>query len=882
MSAAPTLTTRRTGRGRSLLSRTRSVADAAVAGAVEPDIDTGDVEYRNAHLLVNPEGTWAYYVLGEIDWHNRPQAEREGHIRNQIQRFGDLTGMLHRMWGLPLQFPIDEFRARMVADHPDAPDAPVDGASNFEDQLDRKTEYIRAMDARYLVQVLAVRVSTTRVAREHLPLLLSEDRAPDRLGTVEEVRKKLRTVTRSMSRAGFTADPVTESGLAWVLRSTRGPGLPAPPARLNRWAAHDHMHGFDEAVTATAPENGTHTTLNAIRGGRNVTSYVTVLRCRDTPEEINTEERYPWLAWFDSIGPSSDDEGAWLVQWAYTMHVRPAKEVASELAWHRRLIGSVAKHYGEHGNDEDDQHMARLRDHAADAVDETTHGRGNSTARAAGQLFVVVSAESPTVLQDAVETVIDAAAREQDILLSHVHGQWADYRRTIAGNVWDIHGHDLHLPVAYLASGVPNVTPQAGDPTGFVTGIPVGTNTVHVFNPLHGRRNGQPGVGVLAAKQGSGKTATAVAMADDLCQAGIKGVAFSPDAQIAQILGARHYQGGRGKVIPLTRVTTPGVAMPSLMVPVPTRDPKETEEEYDGRVADATASRMKYERDILTALLPGDMQRAGIGVSAEIQKAVAASEGQYGVSPWEHVAALRKAKSQVAHDVADQLESQALLPSGRLVFPDKRDDADVALARIRDLMETDALFTCVTAPGLDLPQTPDRSTWSDDNYESIPVIMSGLRLSSLSLFSDRNPGWYIADEVDIATGGATQFRTFLMQLIYDIRRFDKWAGLLVKSMSTLEGLDPKVASLLGWAGIGRMGADGAEACIPVLGADVDPTEIITEVPHLDDGEWYWRGWDGRVRRIPFDQSWWHPDVIKYTDTKHGTRPERLAATIKSW
>lgn len=880
MSAAPTLTTSRTGRGRSLFSRARAAASSVAV--TEPEIDYGDVEYRHHHLLVNPEGTWAYYVLGEIDWHNRPAAEREGHVRAQVQRFGDLTGLLHRVYGLPLTFPVDEFRERMIAEFKNAPDAPAPGAAGFEGQLDRKTAYIRSLEARRLVQVLAVRVSTTRIAREHLPLLLSEDRAPDRLGTVEEVRRKLRTVTRSVARAGFDGEPVTEAGLAWVLRTTRGPGLPAPHARLNKWAAHQHMAGFDEPVTATAAEHGTYTTLNAIRGGKNVTSYVAVLRCRDTPEEIDTGQRFPWLAWFDTVGPSGDDEGSWRVQWAYTFHVRPAKEVAGELAWHRRHIGSVARYYNEHGNDEDDQHMTRLRDHAADAVDDTTHGRGNTESRAVGQLFVIVSAESPTVLQDAVETVTDAAAKDQDILLSHTGRQWADYRRTVAGNTWDIHGHLLHLPVKYLAAGVPNVSPQSGDPTGFVTGQPVGSNTVHVFNPIHGRRNGQPGVGVLTAKQGGGKTATAVAFADDLCVSGIKGVAFSPDAQIAQILSARHYQGGRGKVVPLTRVTTPGVAMPSLMVPVPSRDPKETDEEYDGRVADATASRMKYERDVLTALLPGDMQRAGIGVSAEIQKAVAQSEGQYGVSPWEHVAALRKSTSQVARDIADQLESQALLPAGRLVFPDKRDDADDALRRIRDLMETDALFTCVTAPGLDLPQSPDRSTWTDDNYESIPIVMSGLRLSSLSLFSDRDPGWYIADEVDIATGGATQFKTFLMQLIYDIRRYDKFAALLVKSMSTLEGLDPKVASLLGWAGVGRMGADGAEACLPVLGADVDPAEIIAEVPHLDDGEWYWRGWDGRVRRIPFDQSWWHPDVISGTDTKHGTRPERLDATIRSW
>lgn len=881
MSAAPTKTRPST---RSFLSHTASKAASAVGavGATADPVDKGDVAYLHGNLLVNPEGTWALYALGGVDVENRPVAEVEGHADAAAHRWADLTGRVVRMWGVPMQFPTGAYLDAMRAEYPNGlADVPA-GASHFEDQLERKAAWLHALDARRIVTVMGVRVTTVRVKREHLPLVLSDVPCAAPLGDVEKVRADMRRTTRAVARGGFAAEPLTESEALWAIRATRAPGLEAPHVRFGRWGGVEHMGGFGDAVHATTSPFSTHTTIRGMRGGRAVTSHVTVLRAT-IPETFNLAERTPWLAWFDSLGPEDiDREGLWRVQWALTMRVQSGLDAASKIGWHKRLVGAVAKHYAEHDAESDEgAHMARLREAASDSWDEAMHGRPEHSARPQGQLLVTVSADTVEHLQAAVETVQAAAASEQDMTLVQELGQWVDYRATVVGNVWNPQGHTIHPRVSYLAAGLPNASPAAGDPTGTVLANIAGSNDAYVFNGLHGRENGRAGVGVIAGAQGSGKTATAVMIADDMCQSGVRGTAFTPDGQMAQILAARHYQGGKGRVIPLTQVTTPGIAMPSLMVPEPVREPGESVEKFEGRVDEARATRIRYERDWLTSVLPGDMQRGGLGVSTVIENAVAKGEGVYGLSPWEHVARLYEDGSPVAKQVADVLTTRSMLPTGRLGFPRKGEEGDDVAARQRALLDSDALFTCITIPGVQLAQSPDKSMWRDEHFDAEPVLMAGLRLSALSLFSDREPGWFIADEVDIATGGATAFTPFLLNLIYDIRKYGKWCALLVKSMSTLHELDEHVTSLLGFAGVGRMGVEGARACLPLLGGEVDPS-IASLVPSLDDGEFFWRGWDDRVRRLPIDQSWWHQDVIDGTQTKRGGRPERLAAPIRSW
>ena len=865
MSAARTLI-RFPGRGRSTPPPPASVA-----------VDAGDVAYRHHHLYVNGEGTWAVFVLGEVDAVNRPPHVLEALVEAQAHRWAALAGRRVRLWGLPLAFPHVAFVERMHSEFPDHARGDAGRAAQFEEMQERKAAFARLIGARQLVPVLAVQVTAGQTPREYLPLLLRAERCPDRLGVIEAARQELRQITASVARPGWGARPVSEAGLTWALRVSRTPGFPAPSARLDRWDAFTEAAGFGDAPRVTAAEFGPHVTVRGIRDGREVTRYATTLRVDDIESGRDTDDVVPWLAWLDSLGPTGDDDSGWRVQWAADFRMVGGREQRRKAAWRLKLTREIARHYDDHGADEDRQ-IARAADRAEDIVDEVA-GKPHVAVRGVGHVTVTVSAETIDGLQTAVESVIDAAAEEQGMTLVQGGGQWADYRRSIVGNHWDSVGHELPLPAPFLAAGVPNLSAAAGDAAGFMCGPIAGSNSVYVFNALDGPRHGKAGVGVINGAQGAGKTTTAVAIAADLVDSGVPGVAFSPDGMITQIARARniapHYRG-----IPLTQVRTPGVAMPSLMIPDPPRLPGPSDEERRAEVDAATAVRVRYERDVLTAVLPGVMQRSDAGHGMAIEEAVAASGGAYGVSPWVHVAWLERQTSQTARDAARMLRARAAQPAGRLVFPDpSADDTD---RHVRAVLESDALFTCLTTPGIVLPQTPVREDWTDEEWESIPVLMSGLRLATRALFSTRERGWFVADELDIATGGVGAFSSFVRLLIYDVRRYNKWAALVTKSMSTLRALDEDVTSLLGWVMQGRVGDDvGAASAMRLLGEHVDPG-VRHELLTLADGEWFIRGWDGRVRRVPFDQAWWQEDLIRHTYTKPEEARPRLATAIRSW
>ena len=72
--------------------------------------------------------------------------------------------------------------------------------------------------------------------------------------------------------------------------------------------------------------------------------------------------------------------------------------------------------------------------------------------------------------------------------LTHDYGQYDYYRAFIPGEPCPLSGHITQMPAYFLASGVPNATSSAGDPTGFLMGNIAGSHDVFLFDTHGGAR----------------------------------------------------------------------------------------------------------------------------------------------------------------------------------------------------------------------------------------------------------------------------------------------------------------------------------------------------------------------------------------------------------
>lgn len=831
------------------------------------------IRYGHRHLYVTHDGTWASFVLGEVDWQYQP-ADRRRTIRSaQNHRWSELEGYRIRLRGTSVPVDPAGWAERIDRDHPH-PDVPriertqrrvtprardVEGARSFDDVLRAGQIAQHLLDARTPVTVLDVRITDQQVVERELPRLLSGKQAPDSAGPVEEYRLQLRKIAATVAGEGFKGHPITARALGWLVHASQGMGMPVPATLVGRpkdgWAEVE-VPGFTNSVVSYANPFATSTTIRAIRGSEEHQRHVVVLHCdRFGDRDPDNPNLMPFFAWLQTL--------PYPVEYVGTFDLTPGRELRGVAEYDRRKAKNIATHHAEH-DDDPPAAIQRAIERAREYEDEVTNGDQAVSGRAIGVVSVAVVGATEAEAAERAREVTSLAAEQQRITLFHEYAQRSSYMSFTPGEPALMTGHVTQMPLYYLASGVPNASTGGGDDTGFFVGPIAGGHDVCRFDTFGGSRRDKSNLIAVLANLGSGKSSLVGALIDWNVTLGVRTVAYDPAGEwrrIAELPWHRQHS----RVLDLASAR-PGTLVPSTLVFEPRPDDYATTDEYRAARAEAEAERMGLMIDTFRDLLPAAMVSGDSTgrVVGNIQSAVTHVGGFYGVDPWQVVDVLSRS-DDVGRYIAEQLTSRARLKDGALIFPERNREVDDE----QGMLELDqALLTVVSMKGLALPpkHNPDRSTWTIQQQQAAPVINLGTRFASRVMYADKERKFIPLDEIGVAaSGGHGSFGPFMTRASTDSRKWNAAVALLGQNPDMLTSIADNVTNLVGSAWVGRMTEDAAREVQPVLGLRTDSGHDQTVVS-LEQGEFLVRDWAGRVRRVRVWRDHWDELLRAALDT----------------
>lgn len=817
--------------------------------------------HRN--LINTPEGVWAFYVMGEEDWQHRSSSHRTRLLSGATHRWAELTGHEIYLRGVTSPFAHKAYASRLYGDHPDRLDD-VEGARSFRDLVDAAQIHALRLEARKSSTILGVRLSDDTVPDTHLAQLFSADELTDRHGTLEPLRRKLRSITKSVSREGFSAKPINARALGWLIHASVGIGAPVPAAVLGSsrdgWP-NDTIPGFTNPVYPTASPYAPTVTVRTLRDSKTHTAHVAILHAEEWADRAPDHAQGPWLGWLNTLD--------FTVDWCIRGVVMPGNELASTATVDRRRALNIASHHEEHGDDAPPK-IKRGITRARLVEDEVTSGRREIATRIRGVVMFAVHGPTEDDALELASTLTVEAADKQGLTLTHDYGQFAYYRALTPGEPCPMSGHITQMPAYFLATAVPNASVSGGDPTGLLVGNIGGGHDVFVFDPFGGARRDKSNVVAMGGDQGAGKSSTAGAMMDFTATCGIRTVGYDPSGPWAELTKMPHLRDN-ARHLDLSSAR-PGTLVPHLMIPEPRQGDYDTPEEYTAAVAEAKSERMELCIDAFRDLLPhglvvGDMTGRVVGT---IEESVTHIGGAYGTDPWKIVDHM-EGLSDDGRNIARHLRARAELKDGALVFPAPGRDVDEDY--VSGLMNQ-AVLTIITMGGLTLPpkDQPDRALWSRQAQRSVPIVNLGTRFATRVIYADKNPKAIWSDELGISTGGASAFSSFITRSSYDSRKWSALIGLLFQNPNILTSIDEQISNLLGSVWIGRMDENAARAAQPLLRLP-ENAGYDQEILSLEQGEFLIRHWDSldRVRRVRVDRDWWHEDLRAALNTTPGGR-----------
>ncbi len=839
---------------RALLTRLRELT--------RPAPQSLSTRWIHRNLVITADGTWAYYLSGSFYWFGAGSAERDAHLRSQAERWSELVG--HRVWlrGLHVPDPSGLWAERMLAEHPGA-------SPGFRELIESAERWKRVEFAETApALVIGVRLSTRPVPREHLPKVLGEASTSPRLGTIQEVADAYARVSRGLAREGLRASPLSPAGLDWVYAQTRAAGHTLPePGALDR---ADGWNAPDIEVRATQGEDEVTVRVRATVDGRGRDRYVRVLRL-SASKERDTDRVPPWLSWFAQHPAKPEFAACYDV-----IHGRDLARNADDRLFHN---SNVATEYRRHGVPVDEWTQQGI-DRSAAVANDTAHGDPPTATRMWGQVLVAVHGDSEQQALDAADTVASSAAagggtdsRGPGLVLTSAPAQWFDYRAMIPGEQGGrFNGHLVRHSARYVAAGVADASPRAGDSSGVPLGNIAGSNGIYTFDPLGGVRRDRAGVWVNIGEQGSGKTSLFNLVAYSYANAGVRTIVSDPSGLMAGLCELPTLRD-RSMIVRLGE-GEPGRNAPHFLVPEPRREAYEGHDDWLRAVRSAQAERMDHAADAIRLTLPPGMAERD-DVQQAIAEAVAVVGGDYGVHPAQIVESLERT-GDIGTFVAKQIRAKAVSPAWQALWPLTR---DVAESRAFAPLHTDAVLTVVTSHGLTPPPRNGHGggmgQWSSKQLETRALTHFGNLYASRVIWADRDPKIYLADELSLAAGGESAFTSFLSRLAMDSRKFGCSAGLAMQTATPLTTIDEHASSLIAAGFVGRTSRRNAAATLDAMRLRHDEGWEDVVCGFTRPGQFLVSGWDDLPAIVGVDQFHWPAGLRRVSDTT----PVRPAAPI---
>lgn len=535
----------------------------------------------------------------------------------------------------------------------------------------------------------------------------------------EQLRRDIDT---TMALPGLDGRPATAPELEWLLRRSIALGAPAPdapPFPSTVWDAED-IPELAEGVTWDCEPYGRTLRVSAVIGGETKERHVIVLTVgRMSPLDIPGGME-PWQQRTDRL--------PFPVEWSARIDILPNARVTRDVQHAMAKIRSQVEHYVTEHNQPAPLQLQRQKTRGQEVEDELATGFDGLSTRTVGWYRVAVSAA----------TEEDALARAAAVVnlysprIQMVQGPdlYRMAREFIPGEPLSTPAYKRRLPVTTVAGGLPATTALVGDSVGAHLGYTCGASERPVMWDTHRAMEtlDRSGLTLIAGGLGAGKSTLTGAVVYKSVLAGVPWVVLDPSGPLARLTELPELKAWSRHINLLN--AGPGILNPYRVVAEPAREHYQSEAEYVRAAAMAQAQRRNLCADVLSMLLPGQVDELP-QTRMVLLRAVRAVGGAATSSPRDVIDRLRNLSGSLAEHgaiLADFLDEAAEMPQAQLIFPAQDHAGD-------DLDTSSHLLTVLTLAGLTTPREGiDRKDFTLDEIYSTPLIHLAAWLTQRSIY----------------------------------------------------------------------------------------------------------------------------------------------------
>jgi AAA domain-containing protein len=694
------------------MSKTTRLTGSSAIPSYTPKIELRSVD---GHLVRTRTQVWAWYRLAPQRWSFRSDSARNDLIAAIAGQYAELAGRWLHLRVTSSAYPISHW-ARAHVDNARHRPADVPGGLSFDEYMIGEQHQLASASMTDKEVYLGVEVQTRRLV----------DRVVERATPVlhrflpSVVDSELKTLDDEIDRLdhilagpGLEGRPVTSVEMRTLLLRSCALGLPTsstqPAAPDVLWEPEDIAGVTAAAELVQEPYAPTVTVIGRTGPYAGTERHVAVLSVGPMHGLHIPEADEPWAQRADRL-PAA-------VEWSARIYVRRPEEVAGELQRQTTKVRSQMTHFSEEHGLEPPRSLARQYQLVQDVDDQLTSGYTALGTRVRSWWRLAVSAPTRREALQLAQRIADLY--KPKVTIEHPEAQYKLACEFIPGEPLATSAHQRRGSVLWLASAVPTATAEVGDRRGILLGETcTATRRPVAWDPWMAQEiRDSSGLTAMVAGLGGGKSFLGGGIVYKTLRAGACWTVLDPSgplASLCELPELRPYS----RAINLLNAQ-PGILNPYRVVAEPQlhhfADEPDPQATYEREYALAAATRRRLTLDVLSGLLPWEIQRMA-ETRIVLLRAVRAVGGSPTAHPGMVITALREDQSEhhehanVVADFLDEIRERITL-----LIPER--DADPYAH------ERDDRLTVFTLAGLTLPKDGiSREHWTDAEATAIELV----------------------------------------------------------------------------------------------------------------------------------------------------------------
>nr|WP_083466662.1 ATP-binding protein [Kibdelosporangium sp. MJ126-NF4]CEL17658.1 FIG01036928: hypothetical protein [Kibdelosporangium sp. MJ126-NF4]CTQ91115.1 FIG01036928: hypothetical protein [Kibdelosporangium sp. MJ126-NF4] len=690
---------------------------------------TPSIELRSVHghLVRTRTQTWTWYRLAPQRWSFRSDSARNDLIAAIAGQYAELAGRWLHLRVTSSAYPISHWaRAHVNNARQRPPDVP--NRLSFDDYMIGEQQQLLSAAMADKEVYLGVEVQTRRlVARaiDHAAPVLNRILPSVTDRELTSLDDEIARLDHIVAGTGLDGVPVTAVEMRSLLLRSCALGLPASSARPAApdvaWEPEDIAGVTAVADLVQEPYAPTVTVIGRTGPTAGIERHVAVLSIGPMHGLQVPETDEPWAQRADRL-PAA-------VEWSARIYVRRPEEVGGELQRQTTKVRSQMTHFSDEHGLEPPRSLARQHQLVQDIDDQLTSGFTAIGTRVRSWWRLAVSAPTRRDALRLAQSLADLY--KPKITIEHPEAQYKLAREFIPGEPLATSAHQRRGSVLWLAAAVPTATADVGDRRGILIGETcTATRRPVAWDPWMAQEiRDSSGLTAVVAGLGGGKSFLGGGIVYKTLRTGACWTLLDPSgplARLCELPELRPY----ARAINLLNAQ-PGILNPYRVVAEPQlhhySDEPDPQRVYERELALAAATRRRLTLDVLTGLLPWEIQRMA-ETRIVLLRAVRAVGGQPHAHPGLVITALRADQSEhhehagVVADFLDEIRERVTL-----LIPDR--DADPYAH------ERDDRLTVLTLAGLTLPKDGvGREHWTDAEATAIELVNLAAWLTQRSVY----------------------------------------------------------------------------------------------------------------------------------------------------